>query len=327
MSSATSPAPSSVARIPAVARALRTAFAAEAVDSETRLTGGLSGAGSWRIRVGGVPYVLRIDTARDAVRDPARAQACQRIAADALLGPRLRWADAESGVTIVEWIEARPLPDFPGGGGALVDELARTVRLLHETPAFPPLAKSGLDYLDALEGLVRGLLARPLLAPATREATASLWDGLATASRAAGCEPVSSHNDLNPRNILSDGARLWLIDWESAFLADRYVDLAAVANLFAPGPEAADRLLAAYFGAPPTDTQRGRLALARRVSHLFYAVMFLTAAANERPDARLAEATPARPLAELHAALGAGEPLLDTWNGRVEYGLARLAAA
>ncbi|PVM93901.1 phosphotransferase [Caulobacter endophyticus] len=313
----------SVAEIPAVARALRATFATDVVDAETRLTGGLSGAGSWRIRVGGIPYVLRIDTARDAVRDPARAQACQRIAADALLSPRVRHADPDAGLTIVEWIEPRLLSDFPGGGPALLDELARTVRLLHEAPAFPPLT----DYVDALDGLVTGLLDRPLLAPETRERTATLWAGLAKSSRAAGVETVSSHNDLNPRNILSDGRRLWLIDWESAFAADRYIDLAAVANLFAPSPQAADRLLAVYFDAPPTDRQRARLALARRVSHLFYGVMFLALAADERPDARLAPGVASRPLVQLHAALGEGQPLLETWRGRLEYGLARLAAA
>lgn len=313
----------SVAQIPAVARALRATFATDVVDAETRLTGGLSGAGSWRIRVGGIPYALRVDTARDAVRDPARAQACQRIAADALLSPRLRHADPVDGVTIVEWVEARPPSDFPGGGPALLDELARTVRLLHQAPAFPPL----MDHVDALDGLVNGLLARPLLAPDTRERLAALWARLATASRAAGVEPVSSHNDLNPRNILSDGRRLWLVDWEAAFLADRYVDLAAIANLFAPSPQAAERLLAVYFGAPPSDRQRARLALARRVSHLFYAVMFLTLAASERPAARLPSAPSSWPLQQLHAALGEGEPLLETWEGRLEYGLARLDAA
>ncbi len=44
---------------------------------------------------------------------------------------------------------------------------------------------------------------------------------------------VSSHNDLNPGNVLFQGDKAWLVDWESAFAADRYVDLAAIANFFA----------------------------------------------------------------------------------------------
>ena len=43
---------------------------------------------------------------------------------------------------------------------------------------------------------------------------------------------VSSHNDLfKPDNILFDGHRVWLVDWEAAFPNDRYADLAVVANL------------------------------------------------------------------------------------------------
>jgi thiamine kinase-like enzyme len=43
---------------------------------------------------------------------------------------------------------------------------------------------------------------------------------------------VSSHNDVLPRNILFDGNRLWLIDWEGAYRNDPLVDLAtALDNL------------------------------------------------------------------------------------------------
>jgi hypothetical protein len=35
-------------------------------------------------------------------------------------------------------------------------------------------------------------------------------------------EMVSSHNDVfKPDNILFDGHRVWLVDWEAAFLNDR----------------------------------------------------------------------------------------------------------
>jgi thiamine kinase-like enzyme len=39
---------------------------------------------------------------------------------------------------------------------------------------------------------------------------------------------VSSHNDSIPSNILFDGDRLWLIDWESAYRNDPLVDVAIV---------------------------------------------------------------------------------------------------
>ncbi len=43
-------------------------------------------------------------------------------------------------------------------------------------------------------------------------------------------EMVASHNDLKPENMVFDGTRVWLIDWEAAFLNDRYLDLSVVAN-------------------------------------------------------------------------------------------------
>ena len=43
------------------------------------------------------------------------------------------------------------------------------------------------------------------------------------------------HNDpFKPDNMLFEGNRLWLVDWEAAFQNDRYADLAVVANMIVP---------------------------------------------------------------------------------------------
>lgn len=133
---------------------------------------------------------------------------------------------------------------------------------------------------------------------------------------------VASHNDLNPRNILYDGSRLWLVDWESAFLADRYVDLSCIANLFARTPAQEDLLLATYFGAAD-ETRRARLQVMRQVNHLFYGLV-MASAVGDPPQARDLSG---RSLAQLHEALSLGEPVLDTEAGRFAYVKARLAAA
>ena len=68
---------------------------------------------------------------------------------------------------------------------------------------------------------------------------------------------VSSHNDLfKPDNMLFDGNRVWLVDWEAAFLNDRYADLAVVANQVVTN-DAEERLyLQEYFGQAPDEYQR-----------------------------------------------------------------------
>ena len=139
---------------------------------------------------------------------------------------------------------------------------------------------------------------------------------------------VSSHNDLNPGNIVYDGARLWLVDWDAAFRADRYVDLATLANWFTRDAAGKAALLATYFGRAPEPEERARFEVMRVVNHLFTGVIFLNVAAGERPEARLADRTLAGPgLADLHERLRTGEFAILQWENRVTYGKARLAAA
>lgn len=303
----------------ALARGLTEAFGVAEPDSIVALGGGLSGAGVFRIRVGGIAYLLRLDQARDGFRDPARSYACMRIAAAGLLAPRVRYADAEGGVAIMDFIDERPLSlEYRGTPEQLVVEAAQTVRALHAGPPFPPL----VDYLDGIDALVAQFQARGLVAPAAMAELLDRYKGLRERYRTDPADLVASHNDLNPRNILYDGARLWLIDWESAFLADRYVDLACIANLFARTPAHEDLLLATYFGAVD-ETGRARLRVMRQVNHLFYGLVMANAVGDQRPASDLS----GRSLDQLHEALTLGEPVLDSEAGRFSYVKARLSAA
>jgi hypothetical protein len=203
-----------------------------------------------------------------------------------------------------------------------VVELAQAARALHATPGFPPL----IDYLDALDQMMAGLQASNLLAPRALAEPLARYRALTAAYRRLAPDLVSSHNDLNPRNILFDGQRLWLIDWEAAFRADRYVDLAALANSFANDAASEALFLRTYFTGEPGAARPARLFLARQISHVFHALVFLNGVAVERPDLRVASLD-APALDDLHLALAAGEPVLDTAEGRLAYGLARLDTA
>ena len=307
----------------AVDRALFAAFGTTELDAVVPLSGGLSGALIFRIRVGGIAYLLRIEGTRDVFRDPARWYACMEIAAEALLAPRVRYAAADDGVAIMEFIQERSLSlDYAGTRTDLLVEMGQTLRALHAAPAFPPL----VDYLDGIDALVARFQGFGLLAPEASGELFGLQAQLRAAYRTAPQDMVSSHNDLNPRNILYDGARLWLVDWESSFLADRYVDLATLANVFTSDAEEEDVLLRTYLGAAPDAAQCARLYLMRQVNHLFYAMIFLNGVGEERPSERL-DGRQARSLAQIHQALGAGEFALESLGGRVEYGLSRFDAA
>ena len=63
--------------------------------------------------------------------------------------------------------------------------------------------------------------------------------------------PVTSHNDVNPTNLVWDGERLLLIDWDAAGPNDPFYDLAAVAVFLRMDDETSKALLAAHDGAMP----------------------------------------------------------------------------
>lgn len=307
------PDPLSPDRRPGVRKALRATFGTEVLDGWTPVSGGLSGAGVYKVRVGGIAYLLRIEAGRDGPRDPRRGYACLKLAARACLAPRVRYADPDDGVVIGDFIEARSLAlDYAGTRADLVIELAQAVRALHAIEGFPPL----VDYLDGLDALVDEA-ARAGVVPI---GAFDDWARLREVCKRLAPQPVSSHNDLNPGNLVYDGRRIWLVDWEAAFRADRYVDLAAIANTYAADPDSEALLQRTYFGREATDSERARLWLFRQVSHVFHAAVFVAGVAGR---AR-AEHLDGPELDALHQRLALGEPLLATPDGRLAYGLARL---
>jgi len=313
------------ARRPAIDRGLMAAFGTRELESVVPLSGGLSPALVYRIRVGGIAYVLRLDGPTSFFADPVRWYRCMQIAAEAYLAPRVRYANAADGVAIMDFIPQQSLSlDYRGSRSDLVVELGQAIRALHSAPAFPPL----VDYLDGVETLLAQMRASGLVAPEALEGPLARYAEIAAIYRRLPTELVSSHNDLNPRNLIYDGSRLWMVDWEAAFLADRWVDLATVANFFTREPEEEALLLRTYFGEPADAAQRGRMFLARQINHVFCGAIFLIGAATERPGVRLpGPGLQAPPLAEIHRALGEGEFALEAWENRCIYGQARLMAA
>ena len=88
-----------------------------------------------------------------------------------------------------------------------------------------------IDKGPVLDGYLQKFQAANILPKAESEEFFARYAELAAVYPHDDAEMVSSHNDLfKPDNILFDGQRVWLVDWEAAFLNDRYADLAVVAN-------------------------------------------------------------------------------------------------
>ena len=185
----------------AVHAGLAAAFDARQIESVEPVTGGASGATTLRVHIGERPVLVRVESVRSPFRNPHQ-YTCMRIAAEAGIAPRLHYVDDQAGVAIMDFIEPRPLHNYPGGVLELVRALGRLAAGLQATTAFPAL----LDYRAVVRRLTERLQTRiaPGLLDPHRAALEKIFESLPWDAS----EHVSSHNDPNPRNVLFDGQRM-----------------------------------------------------------------------------------------------------------------------
>jgi len=260
----------------AVSNALRAAFDAANVESAEPVTGGASGATTLRLQVAQRACLLRVETVRSPLRNPHQ-YTCMRSAASAGIAPPLHYVDDQAGVAIMDFIVTQPLAAYPGGPLELARGLGRLKALLQSTAPFPVL----MDYRAIVRRLTERLQTRfaPSLLDPHREALERLLEVLPWDSTTQ----VSSHNDPNPRNILFDGMRLWLVDWETAYRNDPFVDAAILVDNLAPTPALEAALLEAWLGRAPDAAERARLAMMRALTRLYYAGLLAMLHASTAP--------------------------------------------
>jgi aminoglycoside phosphotransferase (APT) family kinase protein len=273
------------------------------LEAITPVLGGASGALIYRLETAARPYLLRLEALQQVgMRDPQRTLACMWAAASAGLAPALMYADGPRGVSVMDFIATRPLTEHPGGADGLARALGELIGQVHAIQ--PPFAAPRANYLDIVAFLM-GALRRPgLFATGLLDRHLEGFERIRAAYRWDEAGLVSGHNDPNPRNILYDGKRLWLIDWEISFRNDPLVDLAILANEFANTPELETVLVKASTGRAPDRVLRARLRLMRQLTRLFYAGVILGASGFGRsePDADLSAPT----AAEFQAAVACG---------------------
>ena len=274
----------------AVTRALNETFGVTDVEDICDLTERPGSNRAFRIVVRGSAYLLRINTRAGNMTSHF---ACVKAAADAGLAPRVLYANAEDRISITDFVKAVPFP----AADALV-RIPATLRALHTLPPFhiSPFNTTCTFLLNqgpARDGFLEKFRTSGVLPEnAARELLAG-YRQVAAAYSTLDSDLAPSHNDLfKPDNMLFDGERLWLVDWEAAFQNDRYADLAVVANMIVTNESHETIYLREYFGKPPDESQRARLYLMRQLAHMFYAMAFLTLAPTGAPI-DLSESAPA----------------------------------
>lgn len=147
------------------------------------------------------------------------------LAADQHVAAKVLW-HCERAI-VWAFLPGHTLPWDVQHNDATLIPLCESMVVLHQLPA---VAKQYHVY-----ELIETWLVRLEDTPMTQEVALllqrvrELYNALEQAPRPA--QLVLCHNDLNPKNILLDGGKAWLIDWESAGMNDPLFDLALVTHV------------------------------------------------------------------------------------------------
>lgn len=215
------------------------------------LTGGLSNE-TWKVWDDTGPHVARfgpdfpfhhVDRAREAMN--------ARAAHAAGFGPKVEYA--APGVSVVEFIAARTWT--AADVCAAPDRIGHLLRRFH---ARMPTEVSGPAFLFWPFHVIRDY-ARILHADGGPFA-AQLPDytdlGVRLESTQIALPLIYGHHDILPANLLDDGRRLWLIDYEYAGFGTSLFDLAGAASNAGMDEDQTEALLISYFGDYPDEPLR-----------------------------------------------------------------------
>jgi thiamine kinase-like enzyme len=210
------------------------------------LKGGLSNE-SFKVMDGGKGYVVRfgndfpfhhVSRAREAMTTEA--------AASCGLAPSL--VHAEPGVMVIDYIDGKTLE-----ASDVVKEMPRITDLVRRYHRAMPRAVRGAAFMfwpfHVIRDYTHTLKEKGSRKAGDIPAYLTLAEELEQAQMPLPI--IFGHHDLLPGNLIDDGQRLWLIDFEYGGFSTPMFDLANLASNAGFDADQSERLLALYFGQKP----------------------------------------------------------------------------
>src|SRR6185503_18885987 len=219
------------------------------------LRGGLSNV-NFTVEDAGRKYVVRIggdNEPHGVVRK--NELAASRAAAAAGVAPRV--VHAEPGVLVLEFIEGHT---FTPEDVKDPKNLSRMVELIQRTHRDIPKYLRGPGVLFWVFHVVRDYAhsLSEASSPDLRQIRRLVAQSEELEQAVGPIELIFGHNDLLAANIIDDGKKLWLVDWEYAGFNSPLFDLGGLASNSEMPTDMRETLLEAYFGQPVNDELRYR---------------------------------------------------------------------
>jgi thiamine kinase-like enzyme len=204
------------------------------------LGGGITNR-NFKVAVDGDAFVLRIggkDTELLGIDRQAEYEA-SLAAASLGIGPEVVAFLEREGCLVTRFIPGAPV-DVRASG--VLRQAGTTLRRLHEGPAL----HARFDAFRVVEAYRATAADRGVAIPPVYDWAKELADEIERRRERPPLRPC--HNDLLNANLIHDGERLRIVDWEYAGMGDRFFDLANFAVNHELADEEQRELLTAYFG-------------------------------------------------------------------------------
>ncbi len=285
------------------------------------ITIGQSGAGVYAVTASRGAFILRLQPNTDAATFANRLLILRR-AAEGGVTPAVVHVDEASRAVVTVRVSGMPLPAALGDPGQRDRALASLIDGLRAAHDLDPTGIAESTPLAHARAAWHQQHVRPAF-PSWAQSLPTTFDTIASAL-AGDSRRVVNHNDVNPMNVMWDGAKAWLVDWDVAGLGHPHYDLATLAMFLRLDDAATFGLCARHDGVPLDEPARALFRALRQLVALLCGLIFLGLSDDlaTRPAPTLQDAPS---LGECYAAMRAAELDLGSARGRTTFGLALLA--
>jgi thiamine kinase-like enzyme len=214
----------------------------------TPLPGGITNA-NYRVDVDGESFVVRIpaDNAAMLGIDRHREYQCTMAAGRSGVAPEVVAFLPDVGVLVTRFVPGRHPTAVEMVTPEMMARVVDSVRAYHEGPAF----EGTFSPFRAIEHYLHTARRHGAPLPPDADTLVTRLGAIEAALSPAGGLIRPCHNDLWDPNLIDDGTRIRIVDWEYAGMGDAYFDLASFA-IHHELSDAQDRaLLRRYFGDVP----------------------------------------------------------------------------
>lgn len=240
----------------------------------TSVGGGLSGAKIYKVIASESKktYLVRYSSGIFGPKEIFHEFAIQKLMGSIGVSPKVYYSNPKRGIVAMDYIDNKL---SSGRDPSILDKISdsykcliRLIRDVHENEELNQQLtdRIALDYVKrSYQLLPSGFLDKNDTALLKRIVDTPWPSG----------KHVLSHNDFRSDNLLYDGKRFYLIDWELGGLSHPFYDLAYFANYQTLEPKEGEELLSLYLNREPTCEELKVFGHLRRIAFGFSATLAL----------------------------------------------------